>query len=69
MTVLRKSKTVFLFATLFSLLCILGICVPLLRMEDVSEWKSSKRLGLIIREKAGKIALVASYEIYQQGPL
>jgi hypothetical protein len=67
MTVLRKSKTAVLFATLFSLSCILGICVSLLAMEDVSEWKSSKQLGLIMRAQAGKDALVASYEIYQQG--
>ncbi len=67
MTVLRKSKIVSLFAALVLLSCILGICAPLLTMEDVSEWKSSKRLGLIIRENAGKDALVASYEIYWQG--
>jgi 4-amino-4-deoxy-L-arabinose transferase-like glycosyltransferase len=67
MTVLRKSKIVSLFAALVLLSCILGICAPLLAMEDVSEWKSSKRLGLIIRENAGKDALVASYAIYRQG--
>ncbi len=67
MTVLRKAKTAALFTTLFSLSCILGISVSLLGMENVSEWKSSKQLGLIVRAEAGKDALVASYEIYQQG--
>jgi hypothetical protein len=67
MTVLRKSKTAALFTTLLSLSCILGICISLLGMKDVSEWKSSKQLGLIMRAEAGKDALVASYEIYQQG--
>lgn len=64
---LRNLKPQFLFAGLFSLSCILVICTTFIMLEDLVERNSSKRLGLIVRESAGKEALVASYETYRQG--
>jgi 4-amino-4-deoxy-L-arabinose transferase-like glycosyltransferase len=67
LTVLRRSKIASAVAILAALACILGICTPLLTMEDLAEWKSSKGLGLIVREKAGKETIVASCGMFQQG--
>lgn len=64
---LRNMKPQVLFAGLVSLSCILGICTMIIALEDISEWKSTRKLGMLVREKAEQGARVASYGNYWQG--
>lgn len=60
-----RSSSLHLVATLLLFSFLLGIVAPPFILSGIAQKKSVKELGLVIREKAGKDAIVASYGLKQ----